>query len=591
MEEGPSRKLAVLLHADVVGSTALVRLDETLAHQRFQDAFRRFSEIIGVSNGTVHEIRGDALIAAFSRASDAIAASVAFQCANTTHNEELLDGIRPVLRVGIAMGEVVIGDNTVTGEGIVLAQRLEQLAEPGGICIHDAAYQTVPKRLPFEYESMGERELKGFDEPVRVYSVRQKNLPAASESKRATRPKPLLDLPDKPSIAVLPFDNMSADPEQEYFGDGISEDIITELSKFHSLFVIARNSSFIFKGRRVDVNEVSQKLGVRYVVEGSVRRSGRRVRITAQLIDAVENKHLWAERFDREIEDIFAVQDQVTHAIVVAIEPTLASSERQRAARKPPDSLDAWECYQRGLWHLFHYTRQGFLDALEFMQRAVELGPTFSSAQAGLAFTLYYIVLMEYSENRAEDLERAMDAAKRAVMLDENDPLAHAALGRVYTITAEHDAAIAACDTALIINPNYANAHFGRAHSLWHAGRAAEAIESHDEAIRLSPRDPMMWVFLASKAIALLMLRRYEGAIECSRRAQRQSNAGTFAYVAEISALGLLGLETEARDAVKRLLQHKPDVSIGFFRRVLPVTDEASREHFFGGLASAGLPE
>jgi adenylate cyclase len=518
-------------------------------------------------------------------------ASVEFQLANRTHNEELSDEVRPALRVGIAMGEVVIADSTVTGEGVVLAQRLEQLAHAGGVYIHDAVYQIVPKRLPFEYENLGEHEIKGFDDLLRVYSVRERGGPIASATEKAPRPKPPLDLPEKRSIAVLPFENMSPDPDQEFFGDGISEDIITELSKFRSLFVIARNSSFIFKGHAVDVKEVSEKLGVRYVVEGSVRRAGRRVRITAQLIDAIENRHLWADRFDREIEDIFAVQDEVTHAIVLAIEPTLASSERQRAARKPPDSLDAWECYQRGLWQLFHYTYEGCLGALELMQRAVELDPTFSSAQAGLAFTLYYTVLMEFSENRGRDLERAMNAAKEAVMLDENDAFSHVALGRLYTITARHDAAIAACDTAIAINPSFANAHFGRAHSLWHAGRAAEAIESHDEAICLSPRDPMTWAFLASKAIALLMLGRHEEAIECSRRAQQQPNAGTFAYAAEVSALGRLGLERDAGDAVARLRRHKADVSVGFFRRALPVTHEPSRERFFSGLLRAGLPE
>jgi adenylate cyclase len=288
-----STKLAVLLHADVIGSTALVQLDETLAHARFQDVFRRFSETIAGHGGTTHEIRGDALVAEFSRASDALAAAVTFQAANGEYIDGLGDEIRPQLRIGVAMGEVVIADSTVTGGGIVLAQRLEQLAPPGGICIQGAAYETLPKRLPFEYENLGEQQLKGFDEPVRVYTVRARGEASSSASAVNDVPAPReLELPSKPSIAVLPFNNMSNDSEQEFFADGISEDIITELSKFRTFFVIARNSSFAFKNESLTVRDVGRKLGVRYVVEGSVRRAGNRVRITAQLIDAIDDKHL-----------------------------------------------------------------------------------------------------------------------------------------------------------------------------------------------------------------------------------------------------------------------------------------------------------
>ena len=245
MGDGPSLKLAVLLHADVVGSTALVRLDETLAHHRIQGAFRRFSELVSRHGGVAHELRGDALVAEFPKASDAVAASIEFQAANTALNESLTDDIRPVVRVGIAMGEVLVADNTVTGEGIVLAQRLEQLAEPGGVCIQDAAYQTVPKRLPFSYENLGEHRLKGFEESVKVYAVRrQAEEPRAQPISPGNEPIGPMELPDKPSIAVLPFENMSSDPEQEYFADGIAEDIITALSHIKQWFVVARNSSF-----------------------------------------------------------------------------------------------------------------------------------------------------------------------------------------------------------------------------------------------------------------------------------------------------------------------------------------------------------
>ncbi len=399
MTQTPGRKLAVLLHADIVGSTTLVQKNETLAHERIQDTFRRFSETISKHDGIAHEIRGDALVAEFSKVSDAVSSALAFQAANTTHIEQLPDDINPALRIGIALGEVVVADNTVTGGGIVLAQRLEQLATPGGVCIQGAAYETLPKRLPFEYQNLGEKKLKGFEEPVRAYSVRLKNEDDDSvpESLNPKDAQPL-ELPSKPSIAVLPFNNISNDSEQEFFADGISEDIITELSKFRNFFVIARNSSFAFKDEQVTVKEVGAKLGVRYVVEGSVRKAGNRVRITAQLIDAVDDKHIWADRYDRDLEDIFAVQDEVTQAIVTAIEPQLATSERQRARRKPTGNLDAWECYQRGLWYMFGYAHTD--QALHFFHRAVELDPEFGSAYAGIAYTYAIQIVLGASKDK-----------------------------------------------------------------------------------------------------------------------------------------------------------------------------------------------
>ena len=275
LAEQPTRKLAVLLHADVVGSTALVQLNETLAHQRIQDTFRRFSESIARYNGTAHEIRGDALVAEFARASDAVSASLAFQVENAAYSNELPDEVRPVVRIGIAMGEVVVADHTVTGEGIVLAQRLEQLAEAGGVCAQGAVCETVPRRLPFDYQDLGERDLKGFQAPVRAYSVMLKTgegLPAPDYAGPRESPSP--EPSKKPSIAVLPFTNMSGDPEQEYFSDGITEDIINALSHFRSFPVIARNSTFTYKGQAIRVQQVAAELGARYVLEGSIRKAG-----------------------------------------------------------------------------------------------------------------------------------------------------------------------------------------------------------------------------------------------------------------------------------------------------------------------------
>jgi adenylate cyclase len=499
---------------------------------------------------------------------------------------------RITFRIGINLGDVIVEGDDIYGGGVNVAARLEALAEPGGICLSGTAYDTAYDKLDLVFEDLGEQQVKNIDQPVRTYRVVLEGRPGQGAVAGAeTGPAAGLALPDKPSLAVLPFANMSAEADQDFFADGISEDLITELSKFRTLFVIARNSSFAFKGQSVDVKEVSAKLGVRYVVEGSVRRAGQRVRITAQLIDAVDDNHIWAERYDRDLEDIFAVQDEVTRAIVAAVEPQLASSERLRARRKPTESLGAWECYQRGLWHLHQYRAEDAREATAFLERAIELDPTFAAAHAGLAFVLYYTVLLGFTEDRAGKLARAFAAGSEAVRLDENEPFAHVALGRVHTAKGEHDQAIDSCNRAIALNPNYASAYFGRAHSLWMSGRPAEAVLSHDEAMRLSPRDPLLWAFQASKAIALILLERYEDALDYARQAQRHPNTALWAFMPEVSALGLMGRLDEARDALERVHKLKPDVTCSFATQVLPISRTADREHFVRGLKAAGVPE
>ena len=439
-----SRKLAVILHADVVDSTGLVRQDETLAHERIQETFQRFSETIESHNGTAHEIRGDALVAEFARASDAVSAAVEFQAANVNLTTPLPGDIRPVLRIGIAMGEVVVADHTVTGEGIVLAQRLEQLADPGNINLQGAAYDTIPKRLPFEYEDLGEQELKGFDDPVRVYRVGLHKVESARLSQAAGRQgkhqrksllKPALiavviavvvgfvymlqpgetleepaslermayPLPEKPSIAVLPFTNMSDDARQEYFVDGMTEDLITDISKIPELFVIARNSVFTYKGKSVKVREVAEELGVRYVLEGSVRRSGDQVRINAQLIDATTGGHLWAERYDGSMEDVFALTDKVTKQIVNA----LALNLQGKVVNPSTVDTQAYDDFLKGWAHYQRHTAEDMSQAITYFKTAIELDENYSQAHAAMA-----AVYWEVWENQwAQILEISRDEA------------------------------------------------------------------------------------------------------------------------------------------------------------------------------------
>jgi adenylate cyclase len=512
-----SRKLAVLLHADVVGSTSLVQKNETLAHERIQDTFRRFSETISNYGGVALEIRGDALVAEFAMVSDAVSASLGYQAANTTLNKQLSDDIRPVLRIGIAMGEVVVADNTVTGEGIVLAQRLEQLAEPGGVCIQGAAYETLPKRLPFEFENLGEQQVKGFDEPVRVYAVGLKTGAALPEPQTVVRPETLaLDLPEKPSIAVLPFTNMSGDPEQEYFSDGVTEDIIMELSRISTLFVISRHSSFAFKGEKVGIKGVGQKLCVQYVVDGSVRKVGNRVRITAQLIETATGNQIWGDRYDRELEDIFAVQDELTETIAATVGGRVTADGWQRV-RTPRTNFNAYDLVLQGQALHFRVLKEANSQAQQVLTQALELDPDNVRAHMLLGAVHRLDFADEWSEVPARSLERALRHGKRSVQLDDLDGQAHAHLGETLLDLGKLDQARVHFEKAITLNP--VDIVSRALYSLYFTdtGKAEEAIEQLSVVARLDPFE-LSWIPWF-RGIAYYLLYRYEESIDCLLRA------------------------------------------------------------------------
>ena len=485
-ENRRSGKLAVILHADVVGSTALVQKDEQLAHERILETFRRFGGTITKYHGRVRELRGDALLANFERASEAVTAALAFQAEQAVYNARLNDDILPTVRVGIAIGEVIIADNTITGAGVVVAQRLEQLAKPGGLCIQGAAYETVPKRFPFEYESLGEKTLKGFEQPVRAYSVMLKaeeEIPAPEPSNLEETPP--IELSNKPSIAVLPFTNMSADPEQEYFSDGITEDIITELSRFHEIFVIARNSSFTFKGQSVDVSEVASKLGVQFVVEGSVRKAADRVRITAQLIDGITGNHVWADRFDRLLDDIFAVQDEVVAAIVSTLHSQIRKADLARPKRRPAD-IRAYDLVLHASQTFV--TLAGVENAITLLKQALDIEPEYALAHALLANA--YTLISDYQLIPKTDATSAkiMKHARRAVELDQSDHRVYQSLSDA-CLFVESDLVEARihAERALELNPNstITVAWMGYIHNCY--GETELAKELCARALRLDP--------------------------------------------------------------------------------------------------------
>ena len=586
MPDAPSRKLAVLVHADVVESTALVQLDEVLAHQRIHDTFRRFSDIIARHGGITHEIRGDALVAEFSRASDAISAATAFQVANTSHNEEISDEVRPVVRIGISMGEVVIADSTITGEGVVMAQRLEQLADPGGVCIQGAAYETVPKRLTFDFESLGERELKGFDEPVRVYTVRQRDRADAPAVRTTESP----GLADKPSIAILPFTNMSGDPEQEYFSDGITEDIITELSKISGLFVIARHSAFTYKGKSVTLSRVGRELGVRYVLEGSVRKAGNRLRITAQLTDASSDHHVWADRYDRELEDVFAVQDEVARSVASALAVALDPDERERLGRAPTENVAAYDLYLRTRSTPWPPTRENILTALQAYKRIIEIDPGFVGGHAGAGLTSAMSVVFGHSDRPDEDARTAMHLAEKAMAIDDQFALGHSALGLAHLASGRPDEGVSAASKAIELQPSDSDAHCFLAITLLAAGRGEDGCRTIESAVQLDPQftnGPYLNILGISNFVA----GEYERAIDAFKRnRERGGPIGVPALASMTASYAAMGRTEEAQERATELLNFLPGITIAAARRAFPLNAEAS-ERLGDLLRKAGLPE
>jgi len=398
---------------------------------------------------------------------------------------------------------------------------------------------------------------------------------------------------ERPSIAVLAFENLSGDPDQEYFADGIAEDLITELSRLRWLLVTARNSTFSYKGQSPDVREVGRELGVRYVLEGSVRKGGNRVRITAQLINTATGNHIWAERYDRDLSDIFALQDEITETLVAALQGEVGEFERERAHRKPPESLDAWESYQRGLWHLWRYNAKDMAEACRLFRRAGDLDPNFAQAVAALAFTLFLEVVLSYTDSRLENLEQALRLANQAVALDDKEAMAHFALGRVQTLRGDYDAAIADLRTAIDLNPSLALAHMGLALALVLTGQLEQTVSASDTAIRLSPRDPAIWAFYTYRAWARFFLGDYEAAVEDARRAIRHPAASFWPHAILASALALLDRREEAKIALGKLLEIKlnftPDDVMAAYS---PLNPEALRPLFktwIDGLRKAGL--
>ena len=611
-----SGKLAVILHADVAGSTALVQQDEQLAHERIQDAFRRFSDTIGKYHGRVQELRGDALLAEFERASDAVTAALAFQSHHQNHLEKINDDVQPEIRVGIALGEVVIADNTVTGAGVVLAQRIEQLAEPGGLCITSAIHEALPNRMPFSIESLGEQALKGFDEPVRVYRVQLgtgESVPLPQQKiNRQESPDNwrrmvvvgvvvLLvaagiaywsksSLPqDKPSIAVLPFDNMGGDPAQDYFADGITEDLTTDLSRISGLFVVARNSSFSYKGRSVDVRTVSQELGVRYVLEGSVRRSGDQIRINAQLVDGSNGGHLWAERFDGTMADVFALQDDVNRKIVAALEINLTAADEQRLEQAESTSAEAYDLLLRGIEQFNRRTRETNAEARDLFARAAILDPDYARAYANISLTYGIEVNRNWAQDRERSTRLGLEFTEKALAIDDRIPQIYMARSLLYLSQRQHQTAIEAAQRTIEVHPNYADGYATLAFIQSFSGQLEAALESLDRARQINPRGT--GIYLEIEGRVLFLLERYDDALSILDEAIQRNPALDRIHLFLAATYAELGLPEEAAWSVDEVLSLSPDISLAKERRGANYMRTSDLEHYIGALRKAGLPE
>jgi adenylate cyclase len=570
---------------------------ETLAHERIQSVFHHFSETIKVYGGITRELRGDALVAEFERASDAVPAALAFQVINAEFNSKLDDNIQPQLRIGISLGEVIIANNTITGAGVVLAQRLEQLAEPGGAVVQGSVSETIPARMPFEFDSLGEQVLKGFDQPVRAFAVKLQPGEELPEPEVSTTPQKVdstaLELPDKPSIAVLPFTNMSNDPEQEFFSDGITEDIITALSKISSMLVIARNSTFIYKGKAVDVKQVGRDQGVRYVLEGGVRKAGGRVRITAQLIDASTGQHRWAERYDRDLEDIFAVQDEITQKIVSELDVHLRSGEQARLFSSGTGNLEAWECVRLGSDLLNSHKGDQIPEAMRLLRRAIDLDPEYASAWTCLAWGHFHIA-EDYDSKHSEEeqkqaLESTRDCAHQALEFDPSSADAYAVLGLYRLSLSEHEAARENINKSVQLAPNHAINIAISAAILNKCGQPEKAIERIRKAMRLSPVYPSWNLALLGQAYRLAG--KIDLAIETYNEFINLEPESLEAQIALAQIFGETNQPDQAAVSAKEVLRLNPDFSIKNYVADLAYSDPAENLRFADGLRKAGLPE
>jgi len=581
------RRLTTILAADVAGYSRLTGLDEEGTHARLQDHLRSLVDPkIAEHRGRVVKNTGDGLLAEFGSVVEAVRCALDVQRGMVQRNTGVPHEKRIEFRIGIHVGDIIIDHGDIFGGGVNVAARLEGLAEPGGICVSARVQEDVRGKLDISFEDAGEQGLKNIAWPVHVYRVHP--------SGAVTSTRPTLPLPDKPSIAVLPFQNMSGDPEQDYFAEGIVEEIITALSRIRWLFVIARNSTFTYKGRPVDAKQVSRDLGVRYVLEGSVRKAGSRVRIAARLVDASTSAHIWVERFEGGLEDIFDLQDQVTASVVGAVMPKLEQAEIERTRRKPTDSLDAYDYYLRGIAvdRLVGVTKEANSDALRLFYKAIELDPDFALAYARAAHCYTIRKVNGWMADRDQEVAEVRRLGRRATELGKDDALALCFAGLALAfVVGDFDSGIAFTDRALILGPNLAAAwHFsGTVRLFW--GEPDAAIERVARAMRLSPLDVRLYTMQSVTGLSHLLAGRYDEAASWVEIALRDQPNNVAAVRNSAASNALAGRFEEAQKAMTRLRQLDPARRISNLKDVAPFRRPEDLARYEEGLRKAGLPE
>jgi adenylate cyclase len=560
--------------------------DEEGTHERLKAHQQQLIDPkIKEHRGRIVKNLGDGMLVEFPSVVDAVRCGAEIQRAITDRNADTPEDERISFRVGINLGDVIVEPEDIFGDGVNIAARLEGLAEPGAICVSARVQEDAAGKLDLAFDDIGEQPLKNIARPVRVFRIAPKRVAQARVLPAA------LALPDEPSVAVLPFTNMSADPEQEFFADGIAEDVITALSRYPSLFVIARNSCFTYKGRAVDVTQVGRELGVRYVLEGSLRKSGNRIRVTAQLVEAASGKHVWAERYDRDLADIFAVQDEIAEAVTIAITPAIAEAEQQRAMRKPPDSLDAWAAYQRGLWHLGKATAADNELAEKLFQQAIDLDPTFAGGYRGLAWAQMFSASQFQRRSLKEVQASAGVLARRAVQLDSADAEAHVCLSFWLFREGDGPGALAEAERALALSPNLANAHLAVGAALARLDRAEESLAPRETSIRLDPCGPQVMIAWDHLVATLYRVGQYKRLLDVAQHVirARPDHPPTYRWVA--AALGQLGRTAEARAALDKAIAMGPASFDMYVRNRAPWWSEKNYEHMLDRLRKAGWIE
>jgi TolB-like protein/class 3 adenylate cyclase/tetratricopeptide (TPR) repeat protein len=585
------RRLAAILAADVAGYSRLTGLDEEGTHVRLRERLRGLADPkISEHRGKVVKHTGDGVLAEFGSAVDAVRCAIEVQRGMAEQNATMPQVKRIEFRIGIHVGDIIVDDNDIFGDGVNIAARLEGIAEPGGVCISDDAQRQVRGKVDFAFEDMGPQNLKNIVEPMRAWRLRMNaSASAAAPIEPPFESTQALAFPDKPSIAVLPFQNMSGDLEQEYFADGIAEDVLTTLSKIQELMVIARNSSFVFKGQTRDIREIGRILGARYVLEGSVRKVGNRVRLSAQLIDSLDGSHLWADRYDGGVDDVFDLQDRITQEIVSALEVQLTLGEQARVWRKRSGSPLVYEYFLKGRSLYLNFARHTHAQARAEFERALEINPVFTPALVMNGYALTDQARFGWEEDRAATYQAALDCAARALVADPGCGEAYTTIGYVRTFQRRHEEAVAAGDKAIALSPSGADAYHMAGMYHGYAGNFRKAALYEEQAQRLSPIG--FNVSMVDEARARFHLGEFTAARDTALRVLTEKPRWLTAHSVLVAALWSLGSEDEARVVAKELLVRHPDFSVSRWARGLPYRRQEDLDTLVNPLRMAGLPK